>query len=50
LRRNRAIVGLLVGLAMTLLFLTLFAVRIRIEGRTLLAGLLGYADYTRRAR
>ncbi|MET4387626.1 protein-S-isoprenylcysteine O-methyltransferase Ste14 [Bradyrhizobium sp. F1.4.3] len=38
------------GLAMTPLLLALLAVRIRIEERTLVAGLPGYADYATRVR
>lgn len=38
------------GLAMTPLFLALFAVRIRIEERTLREGLPDYADYAARVR
>ncbi|MDA9507000.1 isoprenylcysteine carboxyl methyltransferase [Bradyrhizobium sp. CCBAU 11386] len=38
------------GLAMVPLFLALFAVRIRIEERTLREGLPGYADYAARVR
>ncbi len=38
------------GLAMVPLFLALFAVRIRIEERTLREGLPGYSDYMRRVR
>ncbi|MBR0838384.1 isoprenylcysteine carboxylmethyltransferase family protein [Bradyrhizobium manausense] len=38
------------GLAIAPLFLVLLAVRIRIEERTLIAGLPGYADYTARVR
>ena len=36
------------GLAIAPLFMTLLAVRIRIEERTLIAGLPGYADYAAR--
>lgn len=38
------------GLAIAPLFLVLLAVRIRIEERTLIAGLPGYADYAARVR
>jgi protein-S-isoprenylcysteine O-methyltransferase Ste14 len=38
------------GLAMTPLFVVLFAFRIRIEERTLTAGLAGYSDYAARVR
>jgi protein-S-isoprenylcysteine O-methyltransferase Ste14 len=38
------------GLAIAPLFLALLAVRIRIEERTLIAGLPGYADYAARVR
>jgi protein-S-isoprenylcysteine O-methyltransferase Ste14 len=38
------------GLAMSPLFILLFAIRVRIEERALIAGLPGYADYTRRVR
>jgi protein-S-isoprenylcysteine O-methyltransferase Ste14 len=38
------------GVAMSPLFILLFAVRAGIEERALLAGLPGYADYTRRVR
>jgi protein-S-isoprenylcysteine O-methyltransferase Ste14 len=38
------------GLLMAPLFAVLFAIRARIEERTLLAGLPGYADYTRQVR
>jgi protein-S-isoprenylcysteine O-methyltransferase Ste14 len=38
------------GLAIAPLFLMLLAVRIRIEERTLMAGLPGYADYAARVR
>src|SRR3984893_9097642 len=38
------------GLAMSPLFAVLFAVRAGIEERALIAGLPGYADYTRRVR
>jgi protein-S-isoprenylcysteine O-methyltransferase Ste14 len=38
------------GLALAPLVLLLFAIRIRIEERTLLDGLPGYADYARRVR
>jgi protein-S-isoprenylcysteine O-methyltransferase Ste14 len=38
------------GLAMAPLFAVLFAIRARIEERTLLASLPGYADYTTRVR
>lgn len=38
------------GVAMAPLFLLLFAVRVRIEERTLIAGLPGYADYAARVR
>lgn len=38
------------GLAMVPIFLVLFAIRSRIEERTLVAGLPGYADYMSRVR
>jgi protein-S-isoprenylcysteine O-methyltransferase Ste14 len=38
------------GLLFAPLFLLLFAIRIRIEERTLIAGLSGYADYAARVR
>ncbi|GLR90710.1 methyltransferase family protein [Bradyrhizobium iriomotense] len=38
------------GVAMVPLFLVLFAIRIRIEERTLIQGLPGYADYAARVR
>jgi protein-S-isoprenylcysteine O-methyltransferase Ste14 len=38
------------GVAMAPLFLILFAIRARIEERTLMAGLSGYADYVARVR
>ena len=38
------------GVAMTPLFIVLFAIRAGIEERALLAGLPGYADYTARVR
>ena len=38
------------GLAIAPLFLVLLAIRIRIEERTLIAGLSGYADYAARVR
>jgi protein-S-isoprenylcysteine O-methyltransferase Ste14 len=38
------------GLAISPLFILLFAIRVRIEERALIAGLPGYADYTRRVR
>ena len=38
------------GVAMSPLFIVLFAIRARIEERALLAGLPGYADYTARVR
>jgi len=38
------------GVAMAPLFLLLFAIRVRIEERTLMAGLSGYADYVSRVR
>ena len=38
------------GFAMSPLFAVLFAIRARLEERALLAGLPGYADYTRRVR
>jgi protein-S-isoprenylcysteine O-methyltransferase Ste14 len=38
------------GLAMSPLFILLFAIRVRIEERALIAGLPGYADYTGRVR
>ncbi len=38
------------GVAMAPLFAVLFAIRIAIEERTLIAGLPGYADYTARVR
>jgi protein-S-isoprenylcysteine O-methyltransferase Ste14 len=38
------------GLAMSPLFAILFAIRIHIEERTLVAGLPGYTDYTRHVR
>lgn len=38
------------GLAMAPLFAALFAIRARIEERALIAGLPGYADYTKRVR
>jgi protein-S-isoprenylcysteine O-methyltransferase Ste14 len=44
------LVGSWWGLAMTPLFVVLFAIRIRIEERTLIAGLAGYADYAARVR
>jgi protein-S-isoprenylcysteine O-methyltransferase Ste14 len=44
------ILGSAWGLAMAPLFLVLLAARIRIEERTLIAGLPGYAEYTARVR
>lgn len=44
------ILGSTWGLAIAPLFLVLLAVRIRIEERTLIAGLPGYADYAARVR
>lgn len=44
------ILGSTWGLAIVPLFLALLAVRIRIEERTLIAGLPGYADYAARVR
>lgn len=44
------ILGSTWGLAIAPLFLALLAVRIRIEERTLMAGLPGYADYAARVR
>jgi protein-S-isoprenylcysteine O-methyltransferase Ste14 len=44
------LVGSWWGLAMAPLFLLLFAIRIRIEERTLREGLPGYADYAARVR
>jgi protein-S-isoprenylcysteine O-methyltransferase Ste14 len=38
------------GLAMTPLFIVLFAVRTKIEERTLITGLPGYGDYTAHVR
>jgi protein-S-isoprenylcysteine O-methyltransferase Ste14 len=38
------------GLVMVPLFIALFAIRIRIEERTLREGLPGYSDYVRRVR
>jgi protein-S-isoprenylcysteine O-methyltransferase Ste14 len=38
------------GAAVTPLFVVLFAIRVRIEERTLMAGLPGYADYVARVR
>jgi protein-S-isoprenylcysteine O-methyltransferase Ste14 len=38
------------GVAMSPLFIVLFAIRAGIEERALIAGLPGYADYTRRVR
>jgi protein-S-isoprenylcysteine O-methyltransferase Ste14 len=38
------------GIAMSPLFAVLFAVRAKIEERALIAGLPGYADYTKRVR
>jgi protein-S-isoprenylcysteine O-methyltransferase Ste14 len=38
------------GVAMSPLFSVLFAIRARIEERALIAGLPGYADYTKRVR
>jgi protein-S-isoprenylcysteine O-methyltransferase Ste14 len=38
------------GVALSPLFVILFAVRSGIEERALIAGLPGYADYTRRVR
>jgi protein-S-isoprenylcysteine O-methyltransferase Ste14 len=38
------------GVAMSPLFVVLFAIRVRIEERALIAGLPGYADYTARVR
>ncbi len=38
------------GVAMSPLFVVLFAVRVRIEERALLAGLAGYGDYAAQVR
>jgi protein-S-isoprenylcysteine O-methyltransferase Ste14 len=38
------------GAAVAPLFVVLFAIRVRIEERTLMAGLPGYADYVARVR
>ena len=44
------LVGSWWGVAMVPLFLVLFAIRIRIEERTLIEGLPDYADYAARVR
>jgi protein-S-isoprenylcysteine O-methyltransferase Ste14 len=44
------LLGSWLGLAMAPVFLVLFAIRIRIEERTLIAGLAGYSDYAARVR
>jgi len=44
------LVGSWWGVAMVPVFLVLFAIRIRIEERTLIQGLPGYADYAARVR
>jgi protein-S-isoprenylcysteine O-methyltransferase Ste14 len=44
------LIGAWWGVAMAPLFFVLFAIRVRIEERTLMAGLSGYADYVSRVR